>query len=89
MVSADIVVVGRDLLLTALILSLPAVGMSLLVGGMISLFQTVTSIQEQTLTFAPRIIAVALVLMATLPWSLKVAVAFTTRMFSRMLEVSQ
>lgn len=89
MVSAEIVVIGRDLLLTALILSLPAVAVSLVVGGLISVFQTITSIQEQTLTFAPRIVAVALVLMGTLPWTLKVAVAFTSRMMQRMLEASQ
>ena len=89
MVSAEIVVIGRDLLMTALVLSLPAVAESLLVGGLISVFQTVTSIQEQTLTFAPRIVAVALVLMGTLPWSLKIAMAFTSRMMLRMIEANQ
>lgn len=89
MMSSEIVVIGRDLLMTALLLSLPAVCVSLLVGGAISIFQTVTSIQEQTLTFAPRIVAVALVLMASLPWSLKVAAAFFSRMMLRMVEASQ
>ncbi|QDT32821.1 MULTISPECIES: flagellar biosynthetic protein FliQ [Thalassoglobus] len=89
MVSSEVVLIGRDLLLTALLLSLPAVVVSLLVGGVISVFQTVTSIQEQTLTFAPRIVAVALVLMGTLPWSLKVAMAFTSRMMLRMIEATQ
>ena len=88
MASSEIVVIGRDLLMTALLLSLPAVMVSLLVGGCISVFQTVTSIQEQTLTFAPRIVAVALVLMGTLPWTLKVAVAFTSRMMLRMIEAT-
>ncbi len=89
MVSSEIVLIGRDLLMTALLLSLPAVVVSLLVGGAISVFQTVTSIQEQTLTFAPRIVAVALVLMAMLPWSLKVATAFVSRMMLRMIEAAQ
>ncbi len=89
MVSSDVVVIGRDLLMTVLLLSMPAVTVSLLVGGMISVFQTVTSIQEQTLTFAPRIVAVALVSMAALPWSLKVATAFVSRMMYRMVEATQ
>lgn len=89
MSTLDIVTIGRDLLMTALLLSLPAVVVSLLVGGVISIFQTVTSIQEQTLTFAPRIVAVALVSMASLPWTLKVATGFTSRMMLRMIEATQ
>lgn len=89
MSTLDIVTIGRDLLMTALLLSLPAVVVSLLVGGVISVFQTVTSIQEQTLTFAPRIVAVAIVSMATLPWTLKVATGFTSRMMLRMIEATQ
>ena len=76
----------RDLLLTALVLTLPAVLTSLLVGGVISVLQTVTSIQEQTLTFAPRIVAVAVVTILTLPWSLRMAMGFTSRMVMHLLE---
>jgi len=79
----------RDLLLTALVLCLPSVAASLLIGGMISVLQTVTSIQEQTLSFAPRIIGVAIVMMVTLPWSLKMAMGFTSRMIYHMLEAVQ
>ena len=78
---------GRELLLTAVLLSLPAVVVSLLVGMVISVLQTITSIQEQTLSFAPRIIAVAVVLIAFLPWMLKTASLFTNRMFGLLLEV--
>lgn len=76
----------RDLLLTALVLTLPSVAASLLIGTIISVIQTVTSIQEQTLSFAPRIIGVAIVMMVTLPWSLKMATGFTSRMIYHMLE---
>ena len=89
-VSTGLVIeIGRDLLLTAIVLSLPAVGVSLLIGFLVSLFQTVTSIQEQTLTFAPRIVAVGLVLVATLPWTIQLATSFTMRMMTRLLEVSR
>ena len=53
-----VVQLGRELLLTAMLLALPTVLVSLVVGLLISIFQTITSIQEQTLSFAPRILAV-------------------------------
>ncbi|MEW4490297.1 flagellar biosynthetic protein FliQ [Thalassoglobus sp. JC818] len=87
--SLQIVSLSRDLLMTALLLSFPAVAVSLIVGTVISILQTVTSIQEQTLSFAPRIVTVALVMMVTLPWSLKIATGFTARVVSHMLETVQ
>jgi flagellar biosynthetic protein FliQ len=81
--------VGRDLVLTAILLSAPTVAVSLLVGLTISLFQTVTSLQEQTLTFAPRILAVGVVMVWSLPWCIRVSVAFSERMVMRMLEATQ
>jgi len=83
--TSQVVQIGRDLLLTALVLSLPTIAASLIVGLCISILQTVTSVQEQTLTFAPRIIAVGAVLIVTLPWSLRVAVGFTTRMLEMVV----
>lgn len=86
---AEVAEIGRDLLTTAILLALPAVAVSLGVGLLISLFQTVTSIQEQTMTFAPRILAVAVVMIATLPWMIRVATAFTFRMMHHFLQAAQ
>jgi len=72
--------IGRDMMMTALLLSLPTLAVSLIVGLVISIFQAVTSIQEHTLTYAPRIIAVGFVVVLTMPWALKLAVQFTMRM---------
>jgi flagellar biosynthetic protein FliQ len=80
MTTALVVVIGRELLMTALLVAAPTVVASLVVGLLISVFQTVTSIQEQTLNFAPRILAVSAVLMISLPWTLKVLTNFTVRM---------
>ena len=85
----EVVQIGRELLFTAMLLALPTVAVSLIVGLLISIFQTVTSIQEQTLTFAPRILAVGLVLVFTLPWTLQVLSNFTTRMFWLISEVTR
>lgn len=89
MSSLEVTAILRDLLLTALVLTLPSVAASLLVGTVISILQAVTSIQEQTLSFAPRIVAVAVVMMATLPWSLRMATGFSSRMVYRLLEAVQ
>ena len=85
----NVVEIGQDFLLTAMWLSGPAILVSLVVGLLISLAQTITSIQEQTLSFAPRIIAVGAVMLLTLPWMLQQSSAFTLRMMERLLQVTQ
>ena len=60
--------IARDAIYTILITSAPLLLVSLVVGLIISIFQTVTSIQEQTLTFVPKIIAVFLTLMLLAGW---------------------
>lgn len=86
--TSHVIQIGRDLLLTCLLLSLPAVAISLIVGLCISILQTITSVQEQTLSFAPRIIAVGAVLILTLPWMIRVASGFTIRMLQMVLEAA-
>jgi len=86
--ASHVIQIGRDLLLTCLLLSLPAVAISLIVGLCISILQTITSVQEQTLSFAPRIIAVGAVLILTLPWMIRVASGFTVRMMQMVLEAA-
>jgi len=85
----EVAEIGRDLLTTSLWLAGPPILISLIVGLVVSLAQTVTSIQEQTLSFAPRIIAVGLVMLLTLPWMLRTSAAFTVRMMARMVEMTQ
>jgi flagellar biosynthetic protein FliQ len=86
--TSQVVQIGRDLLLTALVLSLPAIAASLIVGLCISILQTVTSVQEQTLSFAPRIIAVGAVLIVLLPWTIRVAGGFTLRMLEMVAKAA-
>ena len=64
-----------------LLISMPAVGIGLLVGFLISLFQAVTQIQEQTLTFVPKVISVLLVVAFTSPWIISMMVDFTTTLW--------
>lgn len=85
----DAVTVGREFLYYSTLLTLPALGVSLLVGLAISVFQAVTSIQEQTLSFAPRILALAGLFVVLMPWMLEMSVYFTTQMLARAAQIGQ
>ena len=67
-----------------LIISAPMLGLGLLVGLTISIFQATTSIQEQTLTFVPKIAAILGALMILGPWILTSLREFTVRLFSQI-----
>lgn len=62
--------------------SLPVLLVSLVVGLIISIFQTVTSIQEQTLTFVPKIVCVFVALMLFGPWMMQTMVEFAVELWS-------
>jgi flagellar biosynthetic protein FliQ len=69
MISQDVILdITRDAVYTVIITSAPLLLVSLAVGLIISIFQTVTSIQEQTLTFVPKILAVFVTLMICGSW---------------------
>lgn len=71
-----------------LILSLLPLLASLIVGLLVSLFQALTQIQEQTLTFVPKIIATILVIMITAGWMMDNLREFAIRAFDMMLKIS-
>lgn len=72
----------KDAISTALIVSAPILIASLVVGLVISIFQATTQIQEQTLTFVPKLITIALVGLLTGSWMLHTLVSFTNRIFN-------
>jgi flagellar biosynthetic protein FliQ len=76
-----VMTIGRDTMMMVFMLSAPMLGVSLLIGLVISLFQAVTQINEMTLTFVPKLIGLVLVLLAFGPWMLEQVVGFTARMF--------
>jgi len=69
---------------TILLVSAPTLVVSLLVGLVISLFQAVTQIQEFTLTFVPKIIAVFITLFIFFPWTARVLMTFTTNLMEKI-----
>ncbi|HHW73847.1 MAG TPA: flagellar biosynthesis protein FliQ [Firmicutes bacterium] len=75
----------REAIKTILIMVAPILGFSLLVGLTVSIFQAMTQIQEQTLAFVPKIVAVLLVLFLLGGWIMDLAVEFTARLWSEGL----
>ena len=71
-------------IITILLVSLPPVGAGLIVGFIISLFQAVTQIQEQTLTFVPKVIVVLLLIAFTSPWIVSMFVDFTITLWGNI-----
>ncbi|MFG0282898.1 MAG: flagellar biosynthetic protein FliQ [Phycisphaerales bacterium JB039] len=71
----------RETLLTALLIVAPILGAGVVVGLVISIIQSVTSIQDQTLTFVPKIIAMTVVAAVLMPWIVLRLVEFTEEMF--------
>lgn len=80
MSTEQVIRMTQELFLVALVVALPALVVSLAVGLVVSIFQTVTSIQDQTLSYVPRIILVGLAIVVTLGFSLQQAVEFARRM---------
>lgn len=67
-----------------LLIAAPMLIAGIAVGVTISIFQTATSIQDQTLTFVPKIIVVLIVLLISLPWITQVMIDYVTRLFSNL-----
>lgn len=74
--------IARDALFLIIKVSLPVLLVSLIIGLIVSIFQTVTSIQEQTLTFVPKIICVFLALIIFGQWMMNSMVEFMTQLWS-------
>ncbi|MCY2989207.1 MAG: flagellar biosynthetic protein FliQ [Planctomycetota bacterium] len=72
-----------------MLLSLPALTLSLVVGLVIAVLQAATNIQEQTLTFVPRLLLLAVLFIVTMPWMLQLSVYFTAQMIWEAAKVGQ
>ncbi len=80
--SGDLVIqLGQEALMVVLLVSAPMLGLGLSVGLAVSVFQATTSIQEQTLAFIPKIIAVFVAILIFGPWMLRIMVEFFSGIF--------
>ncbi len=74
----------REAIFTVLMLAAPILGLALIVGLMIGIFQAVTSINEMTLTFIPKIVVVVVALVVFAPWILNIMLTFTTNLITSL-----
>jgi len=83
--TVDLVIgLAGDAIKVTLLLSAPILTVGLAVGLIVSIFQAVTQIQEMTLTFVPKIVAVFMALIIALPWMINLIVTYTHNLFSNI-----
>lgn len=73
--------IGREALWLAVLLAGPMLGAALAVGLFIGVIQAATQIQEMTLSFIPKLLALVIVLFVVGPWMLRILVTFSERLF--------
>lgn len=78
--SDTVVYLGREALFTVILASAPILGGSLVIGILISIFQASTQIQEQTLTFVPKIVAVLVIVVIFGSWMGNIVLSFTSNL---------
>ena len=84
MTPESVIEIGRETLMTAMILAAPVLCVGLAVGLFVAVFQAVTSVQEQTLSMIPKMFAVAVTLMILMPWMINRILEFANAVFERM-----
>jgi flagellar biosynthetic protein FliQ len=84
MTGPEVLDIARDAILTLVLVSAPIMIVGLVVGVVISLFQALTQIQEMTLVFVPKIIAVFITMLLALPFMSDVLHAHVTRLAARI-----
>ncbi|HEX4119664.1 MAG TPA: flagellar biosynthetic protein FliQ [Verrucomicrobiae bacterium] len=79
----------KTLMLQAVTLAAPILMTAMVIGLAVSLFQSVTSIQDQTLTFVPKALAIVTLLIILMPWMLRELIEFTAGMIGKMPQMTQ
>ena len=82
-----VISLASEAIQTVLLLALPLLGVGLVVGLIVAVFQAATQIQEMTLSFVPKIVAVFLALLAAAPWMLNKISYFTTQLITSIPQV--
>ena len=85
MTQTEVIEISRDALLTMILVAGPIMGMGLAIGLAIALFQALTSIQEMTLTFVPKILVIFLTTMAVVPFMIGQLTNFTVGLMDRII----
>ena len=87
MESAEVIEVIRDAVYVLIIISAPMMIVALVVGLIIALVQALTQIQEATLTFVPKVLAMLLVLILTMPFMIEQLTGLNNRLFEKIVHI--
>lgn len=87
MTADTLVEILREGLFTALLVMLPPLLTALVLGLGVGLLQAITSIQEATLSFVPKILGIGVVMVVLGPWMLRMVVAFSSDLFERLASI--
>ena len=79
-----VVSLGKEIVWMVLKIAAPMLGFGLIVGLIVSILMSATQIQEMTLTFVPKIVAVLLALLFFLPWMIRMLTEFTVKLFTNI-----
>ena len=79
-----VITLGKDAIVVVLMLSAPLMAVGLVVGLVVGIFQTVTSVQESTLAYIPKMVAVFLAFLVCMPWMIQVIVGYTAGLFGNL-----
>ncbi|NLI94183.1 MAG: flagellar biosynthesis protein FliQ [Peptococcaceae bacterium] len=89
MTQTQILNIAKEAIGTAIIVGGPILLISLLVGLIVSIFQAMTQIQEQTLSFIPKLLCIAIILLLLGPWMLNVMTAYTSNLFTQLVNFAR
>ncbi len=84
-----IIHLARETFFTAILVSAPILIASAVIGLIISIFQSATSINEMTLSFVPKLIVMAIVIVIALPWMIDVLVSFAKGLFNQIPNIAK
>jgi flagellar biosynthesis protein FliQ len=82
-----VIEIGAQAMWVTLQIAMPVLGVSLVVGLLVSIFQAVTQLQEPTLTFIPKVLAVVVVIVLAGPWMMNTLLGFTLELYSGIADV--
>lgn len=84
----EIINIAQQAIYTGIIVASPMLGLGLLVGLLVAIFQATTQINEQTLVFIPKILAVVIALLIFGPWIIKTMTEFTTKIYNTINSIT-
>ncbi len=88
MTQGDLLAIGKEAVMTALMIAAPFLVVSLVIGLIVSVFQAATQIHEQNIVFVPKIIVTGLILVLLGSWMLNIMIRYTQNLFAVIARMS-